>query len=74
MGGSTGRQLSNVISREANSGSVDSLTPLERAVIYPGKCCVCAKVIPTSVIRCNEHEEVYQRARQWDRNMPGGRP
>lgn len=70
MGGSAERQLSTVTSGEGNSGSVD-LPPLHRATIYPGECCVCGRVILMASIRCDEHEEVYQRGRQWDRAMPG---
>lgn len=66
MGGSTGRQLSTVTSGEGNSGPVDparpwgTLSPLERAAIYPGLCCDCGKVIPMAAIRCEEHEAQVQ--------------
>lgn len=68
MSKSTGRQPSHVTSGEVRRGSVGglahwlALTPLERAVAFPGLCCDCGAPIPLSSIRCEPHVASYQAA------------
>lgn len=73
MSGSSECQSGTVTSGEGNRDSFDPahLSPLERATIYPGECCVCRCVIPMSLIRCDAHEVEYQRARQGDAFVEG---
>lgn len=46
------------------------MTPLERATVYHGRCCDCGVVLPLAIrataLRCDEHQEVYERAKQFD--------
>lgn len=37
------------------SGPVDSLTPFELAIAFPGYCGFCGKSIPFDSLFCNEH-------------------
>lgn len=56
--------------RVPRAPSWTDMTPLERATRWVGRCCDCGAVLPLEIrataIRCDEHQEVYQRAKQFD--------